>query len=73
MTVGDAVDLSLKLDALIRLTAIALIGDRSGIDAIAVLARANLDNDTIASIVGSSPATVRSARSRLGRRTKALP
>jgi hypothetical protein len=73
MTAGDAADVSQKLDALIRLTAIALIGDRSGIDAIAILARANLDNDTIASIVGSSAATVRSARSRLGKRSRALP
>jgi predicted transcriptional regulator len=56
-----------KLDALIRLTAIQLLGERTGAEAIALLARANLNNELIAELVGTTPATVRSTRSRVRR------
>jgi DNA-binding CsgD family transcriptional regulator len=61
-------DLGSKMDVLIRLTAIQLVGDLKGADAIALLARAGLDNDVIAEIVGTTPATVRAALSRVRRR-----
>lgn len=54
-----------KLDMLIRLSAIQALGDRTGTDAIGVLVRAGLDNELIADLVGTTPATVRSARSRV--------
>jgi len=61
-------DLGSKIDALIRLTAIQVIGDKSGVEAIAVLGRAGLDNELIAELVGTTPATVRSALSRVRRK-----
>lgn len=57
-----------KLDVLVRLTAITALGDRSGGEAIAVLARAGLDNEVIADLVGTTTATVRAARSRIRRK-----
>lgn len=62
-------DLGAKMDALVRLTALQLLGDKTGAEAIAVLGRAGLDNDLIAEIVGTTPATVRGALSRARRRT----
>ena len=61
-------DLGSKMDALIRLTAIQVLGDKTGAEAIAVLGRAGLDNELIAEIVGTTPATVRGALSRVRRR-----
>lgn len=54
-----------KLDALVRLTAINILGERKGVEAIAVLARAGLDNKLIAELVGTTEPTVRAARSRM--------
>jgi DNA-binding CsgD family transcriptional regulator len=62
-----AEDLGSKIDMLIRLTALQLIGDRTGAEAIAVLGRSGLDNELIALIVGTTPATVRAALSRVRR------
>lgn len=61
-------DLGTKMDALIRLTALQVIGDKTGVEAIKVLDRAGLDHDLIAEIVGTTTATVRAARSRVRRR-----
>lgn len=61
-------DLASKMDALIRLTALQVLGDRTGAEAIAVLGRAGLDNDVIAEIVGTTPSTVRGALSRVRRK-----
>lgn len=60
-----------KLDTLIRLTAAQVMGERTGADAIGVLARAGLENDLIAELIGTTPATVRKARSRLAKSKKA--
>ena len=65
---SDTTALEQKLDALIRLTAVAVLGDRTGVEAIALLAKAGLDTDVIAEVVGTTPATVRAARSRSARR-----
>lgn len=64
-----AEELGSKIDMLIRLTALQLIGDRTGAEAIAVLGRSGLDNELIALIVGTTPATVRAALSRVRRVT----
>ncbi len=64
-------DLASKMDALIRLTALQVLGDKTGAEAISVLGRAGLDNDLIAEIVGTTPATVRGALSRVRRRARA--
>jgi DNA-binding CsgD family transcriptional regulator len=61
-------DLGTKLDALIRLTALNVLGDKTGAEAIEVLGRADLDNELIAVIVGTTPATVRSTLSRARRK-----
>ena len=61
-------DLGVKMELLIRLTALQVFGDRTGAEAIALLGRAGLDNDLIAEIVGTTPATVRAALSRARRR-----
>ena len=61
----DDQKVSAQLDVLIRLTAINALGDKSGGEAIAVLARAGLDNEIIADLVGTTTATVRAARSRI--------
>jgi hypothetical protein len=61
-------DLGAKMDSLIRLTALQVIGDKTGIEAIKVLDRAGLDHELIAEIVGTTAATVRAARSRVRRR-----
>jgi hypothetical protein len=63
-----AQDLGAKMDTLIRLSALQLVGDKTGSDAIAILDRAGLDNDLIAGIVGTTAATVRASRSRVRRR-----
>lgn len=60
-------DLGSKLDALIRLTALQLLGDRTGAEAIVLLGRAGLENDLIADLVGTSRATVRATLSRARR------
>jgi len=62
-------DLGGKLDSLIRLAALQLIGDRSGAEAIGILGRAGLDNDLIAELVQTSPATVRATLSRMRRKS----
>ena len=61
-------DVGAKLDVLIRLIAIHVVGDRTGADAIGVLASAGLSNELIAELVGTTPATVRAARSRASRK-----
>ena len=61
-------DLVAKMEVLIRLTALQVLGDKTGAEAIAVLGRAGLDNELIAEIVGTTPATVRGALSRIRRR-----
>lgn len=66
-----AQDLGAKMDILIRLTALQVLGDRTGAEAIAILSSAGLDNDVIAEIVGTTPATVRAALSRVRRRSSA--
>ena len=63
-------ELEQKLDVLIRLTALLLVGERTGADAIVALARAEIDNDLIADLVGTSAATVRSTLSRARRKGK---
>lgn len=63
-------DVATKLDALIRLTALHVVGDRKGQDAIELLGRADLDTDLIADVVRTSPATVRAALSRARRRER---
>jgi hypothetical protein len=60
-------DLGVKLDILIRLMALQIIGERTGVEAITVLTRARLDNEIIADLVGTSEATVRATRSRVRR------
>ncbi|HVE95077.1 MAG TPA: hypothetical protein VNB24_09165 [Acidimicrobiales bacterium] len=60
-------EITRKLDALIRLTALQVLGERTGAEAITRLGRAGLDTELIADIVGTSPATVRSALSRARR------
>lgn len=62
-------DAAAKLDQLIRLMALQLIGERTGAEAIGLLGRAGLDNDLIAEVVGTTPATVRSSLSRERRKT----
>jgi hypothetical protein len=57
-------DVASKLDLLVRLTALHVLGDKTGADAIRFLARAGLSNDVIADIVRTTPATVRAALSR---------
>jgi 3-hydroxyisobutyrate dehydrogenase-like beta-hydroxyacid dehydrogenase len=66
--VADTAALEEKLDALIRLTAVGMLGDKTGVEAIRLLARAGLDTDVIADVVGTTPATVRAARSRSSRK-----
>lgn len=61
-------DLGSKIDVLIRLTALQALGNKTGVEAIALLGRAGLDNDLIAEIVGTTSATVRAARSRVRRK-----
>jgi hypothetical protein len=63
-----AQDLGTKMDTLIRLTALQLIGDKTGAEAVGILDRAGLDNELIADIVGTTAATVRAARSRVRRK-----
>jgi DNA-binding CsgD family transcriptional regulator len=60
-------DMDTKLDVLIRLNALQLVGDKTGADAIMILGRAGLDNELVAQIVGTTPATVRATLSRLRR------
>lgn len=61
---GTAQDQGQKLDILIRLAALQLVGERKGGEAIAVLGRAGMDNDLIADVVGTTPGTVRATLSR---------
>lgn len=70
MTMDDAKALGEKLDALIRVTAVGVLGDKTGVEAIALLTRAGLDTDVIAEIVGTTRATVRAARSRSSRKAR---
>jgi hypothetical protein len=51
-----------KLDALIRLAAVSVLGGKTGGEAIDLLARAGLDNDLIADLVGTTKETVRVRR-----------
>lgn len=57
-----------KLDALVRLTAMSVLGGKAGGEAIDMLARAGLDNDLIADLVGTTPGTVRARRSTTSRK-----
>lgn len=61
-------DLGARLDALIRLTALHVMGDKTGAEAIVLLGRAGLDNDVIADLVKTSRATVRATLSRARRK-----
>ena len=54
-------DIGAKLDALIRLTAVSVLGGKTGGEAIDLLARAGLDNE-IADLVGTTKETVRVRR-----------
>jgi hypothetical protein len=58
----EEVAIGAKLDALIRLTAVSVLGGKSGGEAIEVLLRAGLDNDLIADLVGTTTGTVRARR-----------
>jgi hypothetical protein len=49
-----------QLDILIRLTALQVLGERSGAEAIAILGGVGLDAKTIAGLIGTTEATVRS-------------
>jgi hypothetical protein len=51
-----------KLDALIRLMAVSVLGSKTGGEAIDLLARAGLDNDLIADLVGTTKESVRVRR-----------
>jgi hypothetical protein len=51
-----------KLDVLIRLTAVSVLNGKTGGDAIDALARAGLENDLIADLLGTTSATVRVRR-----------
>lgn len=62
-------DLERKLDDLVRLMALLVVGERVGAEAISILGRARLDNELIAELVGTSPATVRATLSRQRRKT----
>lgn len=66
----DTKALGEKLDSLIRLTAVGVLGDKTGVEAIVLLARAGLATDVIAEVVGTTPATVRAARSRSSRKAR---
>ena len=70
LTPGDA-ELARRLDVLIRLSATSLVGERTGGEAIDVLARAGLENDLIAELAGTTPGTVRARRSETSRRKAA--
>jgi hypothetical protein len=58
----DHADISAQLDALIRLTAVSVLGGKTGGEAIDLLARAGLDNELIADLVGTTKETVRVRR-----------
>ena len=60
-------DLGSKMDTLIRLTALQVLGEKTGAEAIALLDRAGLETELIAEIVSTTPATVRAALSRARR------
>jgi hypothetical protein len=60
-------DLGTKLDVLVRLTALQVVGEKTGTEAIALLGRARLETDLIAELVETSPATVRATLSRIRR------
>jgi DNA-directed RNA polymerase specialized sigma24 family protein len=64
---GREPDLGSKLDLLIRLTALQVVGERTGAEAIVLLGRASLDTELIAGVVGTSPPTVRATLSRARR------
>lgn len=68
MSMSETKGIEEKLDSLIRLTAVSLLGERTGAEAIVLLAKAGLDNDVIAEVVGTTQATVRAARSRTSRK-----
>ena len=61
-------DLGAKLDVLIRIAAVQMVGERTGADAIALLGRAGLENELISELVGTTPATVRATLSRTRRK-----
>lgn len=71
MNTTDDSELGRKLDALVRLTALSLLGGRGGMEAVDLLSRAGLDNELIAELVGTTAATVRARRS--ARRRKEAP
>jgi DNA-directed RNA polymerase specialized sigma24 family protein len=62
-------DLEGKLDTLIRLTALQLIGTSGQTEGIKMLARSGMDTSVIAEVVGTTPGTVRSTLAR-ARRSK---
>jgi len=58
-----------QLEILIRLTAIQVLGEKKGAEAITVLGQAGLDAKAIAELLGTTEATV---RSRLSKERKKL-
>ena len=66
-------DVGAKLDVLIRLTAVSVLGGKTGGDAIDALARAGLDNDLIAELVGTTKETVRVRRWKTAQKTGSPP
>jgi predicted transcriptional regulator len=60
-----------QLEILIRLTAIQALGERKGAEAISVLGQAGLDAKTIAELLGTTDATVRSRLSKERRKQDA--
>jgi predicted transcriptional regulator len=65
---ATAQDLGPKINTLNRLTALQVLGEKTGAEAIAVPGRAGLDNELIAELIGTTPATVRAALSRVRRK-----
>jgi hypothetical protein len=57
-------DLNAKMDTLICLTALQVLGDRTGTEAIILLGRAGLSNNVVADLVNTTPPSVRSVLSK---------
>lgn len=58
----DQADIAAKLDSLVRLTAVLVLGGKTGGEAIDLLARAGLEHELIADLVGTTKETVRVRR-----------
>lgn len=73
MTQLSDADLGEKLDQLIRLVAIQVGADKSLTERARLLKLAGLDNRTIADVLNTSPATIRSLTTNLRRRQRQSP